>query len=249
MARGKCPPGVFCIENITLTLVGIIILTLGIILYNTIINHFKKQDVERNDKNEVYEGRHNYGGVKRNTEQQSFMQRMFSGSASLSPFYNNPNTIFSNRQNDTLMNPYAPPLKDNRFISQGYTTVGPPLVAGQTFGGDIRGPVAIPNNVPITISTQGAPADFRQVGLLTRSDGSETILPLFGRPLYNNRNKWQYYASKENNNMIKLPISKNGRSCMNEYGCDELFNGDTLFVEGYKDSFSATIYETNHMYY
>ena len=49
----------------------------------------------------------------------------------------------------------------------------------------------------------------------------------------------------DKNHMIKLPISKNGRSCTGEYGCDDLMNGDTVFVEGYKDTFSVTIYESN----
>ena len=229
--RGKCPPGVFCIENITLTLVGILILAFGIIMYNTLFNSSKNCSKERIERNI-------HLGVPQ-TQTLPLFQRM------ISPFYNNPNTIFSNKQNDILMNPYAPPLKDNRFV----TTVNTPLMVGQSYGGDIRGPISVTPQIPITVPTQGAPADFRQVGLLTRNNGSETMLPLFGRPLHNNRNKWQYYASKENNNMLKLPISKNGRSCMNEYGCDELYNGDTLYVEGYKDAFSATIYETNHMYY
>ena len=45
------------------------------------------------------------------------------------------------------------------------------------------------------------------------------------------------------NNAIKLPVSKGGRSCSSEYGCDEIYNGDNVFVEGYNDAFNATIYE------
>jgi len=32
---------------------------------------------------------------------------------------------------------------------------------------------------------------------------------------------------------------------MNEYGCDELFNGDKVYVEGYKDVFVVSIYENS----
>ena len=49
--------------------------------------------------------------------------------------------------------------------------------------------------------------------------------------------------------MIKLPISKNGKSCTGEYGCDDLFNGDSVYVEGYKDSFNVTMYENSGMRY
>ena len=35
----------------------------------------------------------------------------------------------------------------------------------------------------------------------------------------------------DQNNSIKLPINRNGRSCTNEYGCDCLFNGDSVYVD------------------
>ena len=66
-----------------------------------------------------------------------------------------------------------------------------------------------------------------------------------GRPMYSNRQKWQFYTLSDKNNSVKLPISKNGKSCTGDYGCDELFNGDSVFVEGYNDAFKATIYENN----
>jgi hypothetical protein len=227
MARGKCPPGVLCIENITFVLLFIVFIVLGVIIYNIIINK-NKQTTRYNETNRV-------------THVQNIEQPISN------PYFSNPNAVLSNKQNDILLNPYAPPLKDNRFIDVNLPTKSPSVmvVGGGGFGGDIRGPV----NIPIPVRTQGYNTDYRQVGLLTRNDGSETILPLFGRPLYSNRNKWQYYATTQNNNMIKLPISKNGKSCTGEYGCDELFNGDTLFVEGYKDAFNATIYETNQISY
>ena len=102
-----------------------------------------------------------------------------------------------------------------------------------------------PRGIPINIRTQGVDAPFRQVGILTRNGNGETILPLMGRPLQTNRDKHQFYTMNDKNHMIKLPISKNGRSCSAEYGCDEIFNGDTVYIEGYNDSFKATIYENN----
>ena len=99
--------------------------------------------------------------------------------------------------------------------------------------------------IPINVKTQGYDAPFRQIGILTRNNGGETILPLMGRPLITNKDKHQFYTMNDKNHMIKLPISKNGRSCTGEYGCDDLFNGDTVYVEGYKDSFKVTMYENN----
>ena len=67
------------------------------------------------------------------------------------------------------------------------------------------------------------------------------IYPLYGRPNDTSRDKWNYYTL--NDTGIKLPISKNSRSCTGEYGCDELFDGDNVYVEGVDSVFVATIYE------
>ena len=59
------------------------------------------------------------------------------------------------------------------------------------------------------------------------------------------KRQWQYYTMSDKNNSVKLPVSKNGRSATQEYGVDELFNGDTVYVEGYNDSFRVTVYDNN----
>ena len=43
--------------------------------------------------------------------------------------------------------------------------------------------------IPINVKTQGYDAPFRQIGILTRNNGGETILPLMGRPLITNKDK------------------------------------------------------------
>jgi len=70
-----------------------------------------------------------------------------------------------------------------------------------------------------------------------------------GRQLHSNRNKWQYYTMSDKNNSVKLPVSKNGRSATQEYGVDELFNSDSIYVEGYNDAFKVTIYDNNQPQY
>lgn len=127
---------------------------------------------------------------------------------------------------DVLENPYVPPLRDDRYHD-----------------------AVIP--FPINVRTQGPPVNvnYRQVGLLTRVNGKETMLPLMGRPLQKNRDKWQFYTMSDKNNAIKLPISFRKKSCTSEYGCDNIYNGDTVYVEGYKDAFRATIYDNAVMEY
>jgi len=67
--------------------------------------------------------------------------------------------------------------------------------------------------------------------------------------LFTSRDKWQFYTMSDKNNSVKLPVSKGGRSCTNEYGCDNLYNGDTVYVEGYNDAFKVTIYDNSNIQY
>ena len=129
---------------------------------------------------------------------------------------------------EVLYNLHAPPEKDGEYF--------PPETKN-------------PRGLPINIKTRGANVDYRQLGILTRTNGQETMLPLMGKPLYSNRSKWQYYTMTDNNNIVKLPISSNGRSCTDEYGCDELSNGDTIYVEGYNDTFKVTVYDNKYFQY
>ena len=102
----------------------------------------------------------------------------------------------------------------------------------------------------INTPTQRTNNVFSQVGLLTNSKtGENRILPLMGRMLLPNRNTWQYYALSDQNNAIRLPVSLNGKSCMDEYGCNELTNGDTVYLEGYNDTFTVTLYDRNTFTY
>jgi len=133
----------------------------------------------------------------------------------------------------SLQNPYVPPLN----------TI------------DVRGGVvSSPIGLPVNIRTSTANTPYRQIGILTKNvNGTEPlILPLFGRNLLNGRDKWQYYTMSNSGGAsfnAKLPISVNGRSCTGEYGCDSVSNGDTVYVEGYEDTFRATIYENATLNY
>jgi hypothetical protein len=196
----RCPPGVICIENITITIVLIIVACVVLFLNMYSRGAPAQQPIVR-EKVIVKE---NSGLFPR---------------ASYS---------FSNVASDVLLNPYQAPLKnDNVFPTTG----------------DPRG-------IPINIPTQSVDSTYRQVGILTRNQSAtEMILPLMGRPLFTNRDKWNYYTMTDKSAMIKLPITSKGRSCTNEYGCDSLYNGDTVFVEGYGDAFRVTMYDNQVMRY
>ena len=133
-------------------------------------------------------------------------------------------------RHDIFNDPYAPPLKENGYF----------FYSGSS---DIRGQPPI--HVPVNIETRGLSTQYGQVGILTNTGRSDNlILPLMGRRHMNGRDKWLYYTISNTGSLnTKLPISVKGKSCTSDLGCDEIFNGDVVYVEGYKDTFRATIYE------
>jgi len=131
------------------------------------------------------------------------------------------------RDNDVLLDPYVPPFKDN---------------VSDLYNHKIK-------KLPINIKTQNFDSNYSQIGILTRISGKETILPLMGRKLFRNRDKWNYYTMNDKNNMIKLPITFKNKKCMNDQGCDTIYSGDKIYVEGYNDLFNATIYDNNNLEY
>ncbi len=209
----RCPPGVFCIENVSLTIMIIAAVALWVYFLKPMNAYSMYNESHQTHHQTQHQTQHHMQHHMQQTHPSMFQARANYG--------------VSNAQGDVLLNPYVPPLRDDRATL------------------DVRGPV-----VPINVSTQGvANAEYRQVGILTRISGPETILPLMGRPLFRNRDKWQFYTISEKNNFIKLPISVKGRSCTNEYGCDNVYNGDTVYVEGYNDAFKVTAYDNSVMQY
>ena len=136
---------------------------------------------------------------------------------------------------DPIDDPYSPPMRSDSGFYQSDML-------------DIRGTPGIPVNV----RTRGMDTNYQQVGILTRATGhtGDLILPLMGRRSMSGRDKWQFYTMSTTGNLnTKLPVSLNGKSCTSEYGCDDINNGDIVYVEGYSDTFRVTKYENNLFQY
>jgi hypothetical protein len=191
----KCPPGVFCVENVTLSLLFIILLVLIFLIYiNAKPTIIKEKTIVNND-----------------------LPIGFSGK-------------------DVLLNPYDAPYKDEQYLRLNTNAIPTN---------------AIPINVPTNIGSVPLDTSYRQMGIMTPLNGAskDNILPLMGRPLFTNRDKWQYYTISNQHNNVKLPISFKGRSALNDYGVDKIYDGDTIYVEGYNEAFKVTVYENDTIRY
>lgn len=216
----KCPPGVICLENITFVFIIISFIIVFYLCYIVLKNpnqnsyHSNQKSNEKiiiNNQNTIADEKREIG--------------MRQGFGFLPNFpYNN--DFIPQIPGNVLLNPYAPPLRDERYF--------------------------VPS-IPINVSTNIGAVDtsYRQVGILTPSNGSskDSILPLMGRPLFVNRDKWQYYTISNQHNNVKLPVSKGGRSCTNEYGCDKIYNGDSVYIDGANEVYKVTIYDNDVIKY
>ena len=211
----RCPPGVLCIENVTIMFIFVIFIIIGAWIY-----------MRDNSCHKMHGTQH---GTRHSTRHRNSPDRFMHNNI----MFMAPSRMPAEKGvgNDVFLDIYKAPLRDDRCMTGG--------------GGDIRG------SIPINVSTQGCDdAKYRQVGILTRYGGKdETILPLMGRPLFTRRDKWNFYTLNDKNNMIKLPVKVNGKSGTSEYGCDNVYNGDVVFVEGYNDAFKVTTYDNDVVRY
>jgi len=205
----KCPPGVICIENITMV---IIFISVSIVVYFVYASISRQQ--HPNQQVIINERRYAAGG----------------GGATLNYPYNN--IPYSNAP-DVLLNPYSPPLKDERYIVSNPNYMIP---AG---------------TIPVNVPTNAIETTYRQVGILTPLNGREkdNILPLMGRMLFVRRDLWNYYTISNQHNNVKLPISVKGKSALNENGVDRVYDGDSVYVEGANQPYKATIYDNDVIRY
>jgi hypothetical protein len=210
----RCPPGVICIENYSIFFLVTCLVIITYLIHNNMRNNSIVVNNSPSEKTVINDTqRENVGGW-------------------LGGFM--PSWPYNNLPNDPLLNPYAPPLRDERYFIPG-------------FNGIPRGAI------PINVSTNVGAVDttYRQLGILTplNSSSKDSILPLMGRPLFTNRDKWQYYSTSNQHNNVKLPISRAGKSCTNEYGCDRLYTSDTVYISGANEAYKVTVYDNDTIKY
>lgn len=145
------------------------------------------------------------------------------------------------------IHPQLQPPVDPRFF---------PLSPEQSYGTppDLRGFPSPPLSagvgaIPVNIPTRGVPDQYQQIGVLTAPGGTETsgsptrtILPLFGRKLITNRDRWNYYTRTDGMNPVQVPLEFKRRGCDDDTGCEEIMNGDTVSVPIMGQSYVANVY-------
>jgi hypothetical protein len=82
-----------------------------------------------------------------------------------------------------------------------------------------------PTTLP-SFASRGLPESFQTIGLLQYPGGD--LKPLIGRRTAGSNDRWNYYTRTDTYNPVPLPLSQGRRDCMDDTGCNEVFDGDNL---------------------
>jgi hypothetical protein len=82
-----------------------------------------------------------------------------------------------------------------------------------------------PTTLP-TVSTRGLPEQYQTIGLLKYPGGE--LKPLLGRRTAGSNDRWNYYTRTDTYNPVPVPLKQGRRDCMEDTGCNEVFDGDKL---------------------
>lgn len=217
----KCIPGLFCVENMTLFIVFVLLVICAYLYYVYFVKTMKEPSVAR------------------------LLSSSYTPTASI-------------QLKDCKVIEPNPLANANKWLGPFPVPEGPANIAQinsieHSGGFNIFTPPVFTSTVAtiLPIATRGPPDTYSQIGILNRVSGSgDMILPLMGRRTMNGRDKYQYYTMSTTGNMSsRLPLRVNGKSCTSEYGCDIISDGDIVYVEGYNDTFRATIYDNDFFAY
>jgi hypothetical protein len=134
-----------------------------------------------------------------------------------------------------------PPTVDAMLVNKDFERIVNPLLPPErSFNSTYR--------VPINMPTRGFSDNYQQVGAINSGD---KILPLFGRPRWPGASRWNYYTSTDSFQSVKLPVNFKNRNCLDEIGCDEVYDGDAVGIPqfGQDREFKANIYRLDKPFY
>ena len=153
------------------------------------------------------------------------------------------------QQQNIRYQPYREPQQQqqqaatNIIVSRGgddrYTRAPEPLRIWNGLG--TQGLGFSTTSLPFNIPTQGYPPSFASVGNLTTEDGQ--VLPLYGRQATYNSDRYNYYTRTDTYNPVPLPIFFDKRECMEDTGCNEIFNKDQVKISSTGKHATAQIFK------
>ena len=126
--------------------------------------------------------------------------------------------------------PTSPPEYPLRGVHTGFQQIGVLVLTNQEF------------EKPDVSQPEQSEEKTRQMNNMPEP----VLLPLYGRKLDSNNQRWEYYCGSDKYNSMRLPVYYGNRDCQNDSGCNEIYDGDHVTVPDYtQKSFRARIYKYN----
>lgn len=117
-----------------------------------------------------------------------------------------------------IMDPLIPPLQRSPYITSTFDL-----------------------GIPIAVSSRGTVYDnFQLIGYAYKHNKADEMFQLFGRPIYPNGNKYEYYVINPIT-QIKLPVRV--------HNDQELNTDDQIHIKGFSGIFNVEIYDTDRPRY
>tara|TARA_R110001606_G_scaffold188603_3_gene336440 strand:+ start:60 stop:527 length:468 start_codon:yes stop_codon:yes gene_type:complete len=93
---------------------------------------------------------------------------------------------------------------------------------------------------------QYKPGRMQQMGILTGEEGE--TLPLYGKEVRGRRDRYHYYTTTGGENLYPIPVNHDGRDCIDDIGCQELYGNEPVSVTGKTGSFNVKMYRTDDFF-
>jgi hypothetical protein len=213
MPRKRCPKNTFCFSN---TIVYFILIAIGFIL----IHIYNNKKTNQNMIDAIID---------------SNQQMFHSFKHTMANVLNlNVSTVSFNKR---LTDPLQPPERTTPMFFRRMAV---------TPSTDIRISKQTDLGIPVNVHTRGEAVHYQQVGILIQdgvSGDNKKILPIYGKPTYSGSQNWNYYTSSDGYHSMKIGVTNKNKQCTHEFGCNEIYDGDVVSVEGYDSQFKVSLYK------
>lgn len=93
---------------------------------------------------------------------------------------------------------------------------------------------------------QYKPGHMQQMGIIVGEEGE--TLPLYGKEVRGRRDRYHYYTTTGGENLYPIPVNHDGRDCVDDIGCPELYGNESVSVTGKTGSFDVNMYRTDNFF-
>ena len=67
--------------------------------------------------------------------------------------------------------------------------------------------------------------------------------------MYPRSREWNYYTNSDGYQSVKLGINSQGRNSMDRHGIPELYDGNSVSIDGYDSQFNVKLYKLDNPRY